>query len=61
MEARRLGVDDDEIVRRIAAEGVMAHIPTCDEVAEVAAFLASPRASAITGQSIDVNAGQWFH
>jgi len=61
MEAQRLGVDEDEIARRIAAEGVMHHIATSAEVAEVVTFLASDMASAITGQSLDVNCGQWFH
>lgn len=35
-------------------------IATADEVANAAVFLASPMASAITGQSLDVNAGNWF-
>jgi NAD(P)-dependent dehydrogenase (short-subunit alcohol dehydrogenase family) len=61
MEAKRLGVDEDEIYRRIAADGVMAHIPTSAEVAEVVTFLASDMAVAVTGQSLDVNCGQWFH
>ena len=60
-EARRLGVDEAEIHRRIAAEGVLDHIPTSEQVAEAVLFLASDRAAAITGQAIDVNAGQWFH
>jgi NAD(P)-dependent dehydrogenase (short-subunit alcohol dehydrogenase family) len=61
MEARRLGVTEEDVYRQIAAEGVMPHIPTSAEVAEVVTFLASDMASAVTGQSIDVNCGQWFH
>jgi NAD(P)-dependent dehydrogenase (short-subunit alcohol dehydrogenase family) len=43
-----------------AAVTCLGRFPTADEVAEAAIFLASDRASGITGQSIDVNAGQWF-
>jgi NAD(P)-dependent dehydrogenase (short-subunit alcohol dehydrogenase family) len=60
MEAGRLGIDEDEVRRRLRGEGVLDHIATSDEVAEVVAFLASPRSAAVTGQTVDVNAGQWF-
>ncbi|MEV4509256.1 SDR family oxidoreductase [Dactylosporangium sp. NPDC049525] len=33
---------------------------TAREVADVAAFLGSPAAAGVTGQTLDVNAGQWF-
>jgi NAD(P)-dependent dehydrogenase (short-subunit alcohol dehydrogenase family) len=61
MEAQRLGVSEVDVYARVAAEGVMSHVPTSEEVADAVTFLASPMASAITGQSIDVNCGQWFH
>src|SRR5262249_23941019 len=61
MEALRLGVSEEEVYQRVADEGVMHHVPTSEEVADAVTFLASPMASAITGQSIDVNCGQWFH
>jgi NAD(P)-dependent dehydrogenase (short-subunit alcohol dehydrogenase family) len=61
MEAERLGISEDEVYRRVAAEGVMPHVPTSDEVAAAVTFFASNMASAITGQSLDVNCGQWFH
>ena len=35
-------------------------LPTEDEVASAVLFLASPRASGITGQTLDVNCGE-FH
>ncbi len=60
MEAERLGVREEEIYARIAAEGVLNHIATADEVANAVTFFASSASSAITGQSLDVNCGQWF-
>ena len=60
MEATRLGISEDEVYQKIAATGVLQHIATSEEVAEAVTFLASPRSSAITGQSLDVNCGQWF-
>jgi NAD(P)-dependent dehydrogenase (short-subunit alcohol dehydrogenase family) len=61
MEAERLGVSADEVYRRVAAEGVMNHVATSDEVAAAVTFFASSMSSAVTGQSLDVNCGQWFH
>lgn len=59
-EAKHRGISEAEVRREIVAAGVLDHITTSDEVAEAIAFLASDRASAITGQSLDVNCGQWF-
>jgi NAD(P)-dependent dehydrogenase (short-subunit alcohol dehydrogenase family) len=61
MEAERLGISEDDVYRRVAAEGVMNHVPTSAEVAEAVTFFASGMSSAVTGQSLDVNCGQWFH
>jgi NAD(P)-dependent dehydrogenase (short-subunit alcohol dehydrogenase family) len=60
MEARRLGVSEDEVYARIAAEGVLGHIATSEEVAEAVLFFASSQSAAVTGQSLHVNAGQYF-
>lgn len=59
MQAKARGVAEEVVRAEIIAEGVLAHITTPEEVAEAALFLASPRASAITGQALDVNCGQW--
>jgi NAD(P)-dependent dehydrogenase (short-subunit alcohol dehydrogenase family) len=59
-EARRLGTGADVVRRAIAAEGVLGRIATPEEVAEAVTFFASPASSGITGQSLDVNCGQWF-
>lgn len=61
MEAKHRGVDEATVRAEIVAQGLLDHITTPEEVAEAVLFLASRRASAITGQSLDVNAGQWFH
>jgi NAD(P)-dependent dehydrogenase (short-subunit alcohol dehydrogenase family) len=61
MEAERRGTTEEAIYAEVAAGGVMGHIPTSEEVAETVLFLASDMASAVTGQAIDVNCGQWFH
>jgi NAD(P)-dependent dehydrogenase (short-subunit alcohol dehydrogenase family) len=58
-EAARLAVSEDAIYDKIAAEGVMAHVPTSEEVAEAVTFFASGMAAAITGQTMDVNCGQF--
>lgn len=58
MEAARRGVSEDVVRAEIVREGVLDHITTPEEVANAVLFLASDLASAITGQSIDVNCGQ---
>jgi NAD(P)-dependent dehydrogenase (short-subunit alcohol dehydrogenase family) len=60
MESQRRGVPEAELRAEIVAEGVLDHITTPEEVANAVLFLASDLASAITGQSLDVNCGQWF-
>ena len=60
MEAKRLGIGEDEVSARIAAEGVLGHIATSEEVAEAVLFFASAQSAAVTGQSLHVNAGQYF-
>ena len=45
---------------RATSATALGRFPSADEVADAAVFFASPMASAITGQSLDVNAGHWF-
>lgn len=47
----------DEVVRDFA----LRKMPTPEDVADAVLFLASSRAGAITGQSLDVNGGESFH
>ena len=58
--AEERGVDYQTIHDQLAAESALNRIATSAEIAEAVAFLASDRASAITGQSLDVNCGSFF-
>jgi NAD(P)-dependent dehydrogenase (short-subunit alcohol dehydrogenase family) len=60
MEAGRLSVSPEEARRLVEQDAALRRIATPEEVAEAVLFFASPRSSAITGQSLDVNAGQYF-
>lgn len=60
MQAEARGVAEDEIYRETADLGVLPTVTTAAEVASVVTFFASDMASAVTGQSLDVNGGQWF-
>lgn len=51
------GVSTETVVNRIIGTQALGSIPSSREVAEAVLFLASTRASAITGASLDVNAG----
>jgi NAD(P)-dependent dehydrogenase (short-subunit alcohol dehydrogenase family) len=59
-EAERGRISEDEVRRRIAAEGVLDKIAAPDDVANAVLFFASGLSAAVTGQSLDVNCGQWF-
>ena len=53
--AEREGTTAEEILARLAGDSAFNRLITVDEVAETAAFLASPRSSGISGQSIVVD------
>ncbi|MBT2393596.1 SDR family oxidoreductase [Streptomyces sp. ISL-1] len=52
------GVPQDEVLARLTERMALPELATDGDVAEAAAFLASDRARAITGQSLLVNAGE---
>jgi NAD(P)-dependent dehydrogenase (short-subunit alcohol dehydrogenase family) len=59
--AARRGVDVQTVVDGVARDMALRRIPLADEIADAVIYLASDRASAITGQALDVNGGNWFH
>jgi NAD(P)-dependent dehydrogenase (short-subunit alcohol dehydrogenase family) len=58
--AERRGVALEAVLEEVVADVALRRIATADEVAAAVLFLASDRASAVTGQSLDVNCGNWF-
>ena len=58
---RTTGATPQETYDSVAAEIALGTIPTDDDCAKVAVFLASDLSSAMTGQSVDVNGGEVFH
>jgi 3-oxoacyl-[acyl-carrier protein] reductase len=51
------GVELEEFMASMASETLLRRLPTLEEVASVAAFVASDRASAMTGTVVKVNCG----
>jgi NAD(P)-dependent dehydrogenase (short-subunit alcohol dehydrogenase family) len=55
--AQQWGITRDEAERRLAANTAIGRLVTAEEVADVVAFLASPRSVAITGDAIAAGGG----
>jgi NAD(P)-dependent dehydrogenase (short-subunit alcohol dehydrogenase family) len=58
--ASRRGVAVDDVVAQVTRDMALRRISRPDEIAEAVVFFLSARSAAITGQSLDVNAGNWF-
>jgi NAD(P)-dependent dehydrogenase (short-subunit alcohol dehydrogenase family) len=59
--ADQRGIAFEEMHEELLATHPLRRIPTPDEIADTVVLLASPLARAVTGQCLDVNAGEYFH
>ena len=57
-QAKERGVSSDAIVAEITQSMPLGEIPADEDVAEAVAFFCSDRARMITGETLQVNAGQ---
>jgi NAD(P)-dependent dehydrogenase (short-subunit alcohol dehydrogenase family) len=60
MESQARGVTRDEVRAEIEARIPLGLIPPQDDIANSVVFFASPWSNVITGQTLDVNGGEWF-
>ncbi|WP_455901600.1 SDR family oxidoreductase [Rhodococcus gordoniae] len=60
-QADEYGTTVEQIYEHTAAASDLKRLPTTEEIADAVIFLASPMASAITGQCLDVNCGEYHH
>lgn len=60
-QAGKYGTTVEQIYEHTAATSDLKRLATTEEIADAVIFLASPMASAITGQCLDVNCGEYHH
>jgi NAD(P)-dependent dehydrogenase (short-subunit alcohol dehydrogenase family) len=58
--AKERGVTPQDVYDDVAKDMALRRIPTSEEVADAVVFFASDLSKAVTGQTLDVNAGQYF-
>src|SRR5688572_27432038 len=61
MQAAERGVDLQVVYDEWASRAALRYLVPPDEIAQTVVFLLSSRAKPISGQSVWVNAGAWFH
>ncbi len=59
-ESEARGISTDDVRREIEANIPLGRIPPQDEIANSVVFFISPWSSVITGQTLDVNGGEFF-
>jgi NAD(P)-dependent dehydrogenase (short-subunit alcohol dehydrogenase family) len=59
--AAERGVPARQVYEETAATTDLRRLPEPDEIADTVVFMLSPLARAVTGQCLDVNAGEWHH
>ncbi|NNH72204.1 SDR family oxidoreductase [Nocardia uniformis] len=57
--AKKYGITTEQVYEQTAAKSDLKRLPEPDEIARAVVFLASPWANAITGQTLDVNCGEY--
>lgn len=60
-QAEKRGVTFQEVYDEAAADTCLGYLPSSEEIAGSVVFFASDLAKPVTGQSLGVNAGHWFH
>lgn len=60
-QAEARGMTPEQVYDEVASSADLRRLPTPDEIADAAVFLASDMASGITGQCLDVTCGQTHH
>jgi NAD(P)-dependent dehydrogenase (short-subunit alcohol dehydrogenase family) len=60
-QAEVRGVTPEQVYEEVAADADLRRLPTPEEIADAAVFLASDLASGIAGQCLDVTCGQTHH
>jgi NAD(P)-dependent dehydrogenase (short-subunit alcohol dehydrogenase family) len=61
MTAAQRGITEAEVEAELEKPIALGRIPSDQEVAGAIVFLASDLSSAMTGQAVDVNGGEYFH
>jgi NAD(P)-dependent dehydrogenase (short-subunit alcohol dehydrogenase family) len=59
-ESQQRGISQDDVRAEIEARIPLGLIPPQDDIAYSVVFFASPWSNVITGQTLDVNGGEWF-
>ena len=59
-ESQQRGITKDDVRAEIEARIPLGLIPPQDDIAHSVVFFASPWSNVITGQTLDVNGGEWF-
>jgi len=59
--AKQQNTTYEAVHAEVAGRTALNHIPTSEEIADAVVFFASDLSRAITGQSLDVNGGHYFH
>jgi NAD(P)-dependent dehydrogenase (short-subunit alcohol dehydrogenase family) len=60
LEAARTGRDEASVRAELAGKSALRRIASPREVAQAALFFACELSNAVTGQTLDVNCGEWF-